>query len=160
MERINTCTAKDITGQSLGSIINPQLKDIAKTQVMEAISEYPIEALMTGDVRSGDRTPLDKLEEYLSEQTEIMIKYSLKPDANQNYLKNELRRIAIAEEALETLRKSKTEVWLYIYSCIRAAEKQFGIAGNISINFPLRFDNNETIILDFINQKAMVWKKQ
>lgn len=156
---MNTCITKPFCGSTLGQLINPIMKDVAQTQVMEAVESYPIEALMTGDVRSGDITPLDSLGDYLSKQTESMVKYSQKPNANQDYLKKQLIRIATAEESIEQLRKSKTEVWLYLYSCILAAERQFGIAGNIQISFPLRFDVTETINLDFVNGRAQIWKR-
>lgn len=157
--KVNTCITQPFCGQSLGSIVNPLLKDFAQTQVMEAFTEFPITALMTGDVRTGDNTtPLDLLEDYLNEQTESMVKYSQRPDANQDYLKRQLQKIATAEASLEQLRKAKVEVWLYLYQCILAAERQFGLAGNITINFPLRLDVKETINIDFINGRAQVWE--
>jgi hypothetical protein len=159
MERINTCITKPFCGQSLGSIVNPTLKDFAQTQVLEAVTEYPIEALMTGNVRSAENTALDILESYLSEQTESMVKYSQRPDANQDYLKKQLTRIATAEQAVESLRKSKTEVWLYLYQCIKAAERQFCLFGYVTINFPLRYDVQGTCYIDFINGRAQVWKR-
>lgn len=152
---VNTC----FSPIPLGRIVNPVLEKMGKVEAVGAVESYPIDSLMTGNVRSGDVTPLDILEDYLTEQTESMVKYYQKANANQDYLKKQLARIAKAEEALEELRKSKTEVWLYLYECIKAAEKELGLAGNVTINFPLRFDVKETFNIDFINGEAQIWKR-
>lgn len=159
MKEINTCFTKDICGQTLGALINPTLKKLAGLDTLEAVAECPIESLMTGNVQFSKNTPLDILEVFLSEETEAMAKYLEKPNVNTEYAKKRLARIAEAQNAVHTMRINKSEVWLHIFPHIRAAEREFGLAGNVQINFPLRFDVSETLYLDFITGRATAWMR-
>lgn len=152
---VNTC----ISPIPLGQIVNPVLKKLGKLQTLEAVQSYPIESLMTGNVRTGDTTPLDVLEEFLSGETESIAKYAVKPEANNEYVKTRLRDIAEVQEAVKNLRKNKTEVWLHLFRYMRAAEKEFGLCGSVTINFPLRHDVPGTCYIDFINGRAIAWKQ-
>jgi len=159
MNPINTCITEGICGQTLGSLVNPILNKIASTEILEAATECPIESLMTGNVQFSKDSPLDILEMFLSEETEAMAKYLEKPNSNAEYANRKLTRLVKAQQAIQTIREAKTEVWLHIYPHIRAAQKEFGLAGNVQINFPLRFDVKETLYLDFIAGRATAWRR-
>lgn len=159
MKAIDTCITKPFCGQTLGALINPILERIAGLETLGAIAECPIESLMTGNVQFNI-CQLDILEDFLSEETEAIAKYLQKPNANAEYAKKKLSRLVVVQKAIQTMRTDKCEIWLqHIYPLIRAAQREFGLAGNVQINFPLRFGVNQTLYLDFINGRATAWMR-
>ena len=87
---VNTC----FSPIPLGQIINPVLEKMGRLQTLEAVQSYPIESLMTGNVRTGDTTPLDVLEKFLSRETKSIAKYAVKPEAiPQFYTRNQVKTL-------------------------------------------------------------------
>jgi len=123
----------------------------------ESLKEYPISSLLTGNVRSGNRTPLDTIEDYLDERQKQLIKYAQQPNNNKLNTEWHFKRLNEVIEALNSLQRNKVEVWLYMYDCIRSVEREEGLFGEIRITLPLRHNTTKTACLDFINEKAIIW---
>lgn len=158
--KVTSCITKPMTGQTLGQLINPILTDEKNREVAVFTREYPISSIISDNVRSPDPTQIDDLEEYLNDRLIALQKYSEKPNINKSFLERELVKLSKAVSALSDLRNFKVEVWMYIYSCIRAIERKNGLFGNVQISLPMRKSENRIGYFDFINERALVsWEK-
>jgi len=146
--------------EAIGVVGASSIVKMATARIIEGLYEVPIEALMTANVRTGIHTPLDTLENYFNRQREDLKKYVSKPSFSKDFADRKNTEIERCEEALDMLRRSKVEAWLHCYPVIQQAEREFGLLGAITINFPLRYDNVNAANLDWVTGRAHVWIKK
>jgi len=153
-KRINTC----LTVKPLGEYLNPILKRDQIKNFSVSVSEYPIETLLTEDVRAGNKTGLDIIESYLERQVQALESYSQKPDVNKETIVRRAQEIQKVEQAIKDLRKNRVEAWIYINSLIKSFERENGAVDLVRLNIPLRTDSTRVLTVDMVNGKCILWE--